>query len=113
VGFGADRSAVAERQSLRPALGESVSVHPEVLTPDQQVVLKASAQGTQKWEAYLAGGAGLALQVGHRRSVDFDWFTRQTLAPADVLMATNAVLKRGTVYRLDDGPFAVRPRTRR
>jgi hypothetical protein len=28
---------------------------------------------------------GLALQLGHRRSVDFDWFTRRTLAPAEVL----------------------------
>jgi hypothetical protein len=40
------------------------------LTCDQQVVLKASAQAAQKWEAYLAGGAGLALQLGHRRSVE-------------------------------------------
>src|SRR5947209_2958951 len=26
---------------------------------------------------YLAGGTGLALQVGHRRSVDLDFFTRK------------------------------------
>jgi hypothetical protein len=29
---------------------------------------------------YLAGGTGLALQLGHRRSVDFDWFTGTALA---------------------------------
>lgn len=35
---------------------------------------------TQKWlektEWYLAGGTALALQVGHRRSVDLDFFTK-------------------------------------
>jgi hypothetical protein len=29
---------------------------------------------------YLAGGTALALQIGHRRSVDFDWFTEPPLA---------------------------------
>lgn len=28
---------------------------------------------------YLAGGTGLALQLGHRDSVDFDFFTKQSL----------------------------------
>jgi hypothetical protein len=52
-----------------------VKVHWEVLTSDQQHVLTASATISQRWGAYLAGGAGLALQLGHRRSADFDWFT--------------------------------------
>jgi hypothetical protein len=29
---------------------------------------------------YLAGGTALALQLGHRHSVDYDWFTTETLA---------------------------------
>ena len=29
---------------------------------------------------YLAGGTGLALQIGHRESVDFDFFSRQPFA---------------------------------
>jgi hypothetical protein len=86
-------------------LGESVSVHLEVLTPDQQVVLKASAQAAQKWEAYLAGGAGLALQLGHRRSVDFDWFTRQTLAPADVLRDLQSFGLPVQIRQNDEGTF--------
>jgi hypothetical protein len=66
---------VARRRSVRTDLGESVKVHWEVLTSDQQHVLTASATISQRWGAYLAGGAGLALQLGHRRSADFDWFT--------------------------------------
>lgn len=31
---------------------------------------------------YLAGGTGLALQIGHRRSVDFDLFTQSEFDPA-------------------------------
>jgi len=82
-----------------------VSVHLEVLTPDQQVVLKASAQAAQRWEAYLAGGAGLALQLGHRRSVDFDWFTRQTLAPADVLRDLQSLGLPVQIRQNDEGTF--------
>lgn len=29
---------------------------------------------------YLGGGTALAIHLGHRRSVDFDWFTRERLA---------------------------------
>jgi len=75
------------------------------LTPEQQVVLKASAQAAQKWEAYLAGGAGLALQLGHRRSVDFDWFTRQTLAPADVLRDLQSFGLPVRIRQNDEGTF--------
>lgn len=32
-------------------------------------------------DAYLAGGTGAALQLGHRISVDFDFFTRQEFIP--------------------------------
>ncbi len=31
---------------------------------------------------YLAGGTALALQLGHRQSVDFDFFTQKPLCAA-------------------------------
>ena len=37
---------------------------------DQADVLK-------EWEFYLAGGSALALQIGHRQSVDFDFFSKK------------------------------------
>ncbi|MDP9151983.1 MAG: hypothetical protein M3O36_18830 [Myxococcota bacterium] len=58
---------------------------PDVLTAEQQSVLLASATISHGWGAYLAGGAGLALQLGHRRSNDFDWFTLKTVPPSDLL----------------------------
>ncbi len=32
-------------------------------------------------DAYLAGGTALAFQLGHRISVDFDFFTQQEFIP--------------------------------
>ena len=34
---------------------------------------------------YLAGGTGLALQLGHRRSVDFDFFSRKHATAEGIL----------------------------
>jgi len=36
---------------------------------------------TKKWLSnfYLAGGTALALQLGHRRSVDLDWFKKESI----------------------------------
>ena len=33
---------------------------------------------------YLAGGTGLALQLGHRDSVDFDFFAKESFNTFDV-----------------------------
>jgi len=33
---------------------------------------------------YLAGGTGLALQIGHRRSLDFDFYKKDTFSPGDL-----------------------------
>lgn len=46
----------------------------EILPKKQKDILKILAQ--QKWvnEFYLAGGTALALQIGHRQSIDFDFF---------------------------------------
>ena len=59
--------------------------HPEVLVPEQRLVLTETTPLAHRWGAYLAGGAGLALQLGHRRSRDFDWFTKETLPPDDLV----------------------------
>jgi Nucleotidyl transferase AbiEii toxin, Type IV TA system len=62
-------------------MGKPLRAHPEVLVPDQHLVLTGTKPLAQKWRAYLAGGSALALQLGHRRSRDFDWFTKETLPP--------------------------------
>jgi hypothetical protein len=75
---------MAGGQPIRASLGKQMTLHPGALTPEQRSILAASAALSKKWEAYLAGGAALALQLGHRRSVDFDWFTKATLQPSSL-----------------------------
>ena len=57
----------------------------EVLTSEQARVWKALAEPSREWNAYLAGGAGLAIHLRHRQSKDFDWFTRSTVEPSKIL----------------------------
>jgi hypothetical protein len=52
---------------------------PDVLTNDQKQLLPLVAQF--KAEFYLVGGTAIALQIGHRRSIDFDLFCDQPLKP--------------------------------
>lgn len=53
------------------------SLHIDIL-PEQQAVLFEFLSG-QAWiePFYLAGGTCLALHIGHRQSVDFDFFTQE------------------------------------
>ena len=55
-------------------------VHLEVLPPAQQALwekLQQKASFFSSHDFYLAGGTALALQLGHRQSVDFDFFSQQ------------------------------------
>jgi len=47
-------------------------------------------------EFYLAGGTALALQIGHRLSVDFDFFSTETL-PANVLSKVKRVFNNSSI----------------
>ena len=49
-------------------------IHTDVLSEGQKRVLPELARALVNSDFYLAGGTGLALQVGHRSSFDFDWF---------------------------------------
>src|SRR5438445_8352880 len=52
-----------------------VSFHVEVLGKAQEKALRKLAPIMAQRQFYLAGGTALALHLGHRRSVDLDWFT--------------------------------------
>lgn len=52
---------------------------PEVLTAAQARVLARVAPVLAERSFYLAGGTALALRLGHRRSVDLDWFTGEPI----------------------------------
>lgn len=63
----------------------TMNLHTEIL-PDQQKRL-FDILSEQIWIApfYLAGGTSLALQIAHRQSVDFDFFTKNDFDNRDII----------------------------
>ncbi len=51
-----------------------MSLHLEVLDEQARRALEAHSSVAAAEGFHLAGDTALALQLGHRRSVDFDWF---------------------------------------
>ncbi|MGD0838369.1 MAG: nucleotidyl transferase AbiEii/AbiGii toxin family protein [Polyangia bacterium] len=80
-------------------------IHFEALLPKQREVLTASAGPAKTWGAYLAGGLAVALQLGHRVSADFDWFTASTIPPDKLLADISATGLPVAVRQNDEGTF--------
>ena len=57
---------------------------------------------------YLAGGTGLALQLAHRRSVDFDFYRREDFDPQRLHQALAARVREARLVRTGDGTLIVR-----
>ncbi len=55
-----------------------MTFHPDILHPRQQRVLRKLAV-FRTFGYYLAGGTALALQLGHRTSLDFDFYSKEKL----------------------------------
>lgn len=53
----------------------------DVLDPARLKLLEKLACASLVGRSYLAGGTALALLLGHRESVDFDWFTPEPFDP--------------------------------
>ncbi len=51
----------------------------EVITPEVEGVLASLVSKSLLGRFYLAGGTGLALHLGHRRSVDLDFFSAESV----------------------------------
>ena len=49
----------------------------QILAEKQKTIFESLSQKTWLKDFYLAGGTGLALQIGHRLSEDFDFFTEK------------------------------------
>jgi hypothetical protein len=82
-------------------------IHPEVLPEEQTECLRVLAPVATALGFYLGGGTAVALHLGHRRSVDFDWFAGRfpgqpvdlhaTLAAHGIDLVLTALAER-TVY---------------
>lgn len=70
-----------------------------MLGRDQRRVLERLGPLAEVAGFVLAGGTGLALQLGHRRSVDFDWFTEQALG--DPLRLARRFQEDGVALRVE------------
>ena len=81
--------------------------HPEILSDGQRSVIGLIAPVVTDLGFYLGGGTALALQLGHRMSEDFDWFTPDEIPDPRWLLAelrdagvplANEEIARGTVH---------------
>jgi hypothetical protein len=100
--------SLADCRRVRTHVGGEVrppGIHLEVLTEAQKRVLQASTGPAEAWGAYLAGGAGAGLQIGHRRSEGFDWFTPNTIEPMALLKRLRATKLSVDVTQNDEGTF--------
>lgn len=78
-------------------------MHPECLQPEAAYLLPVVASALQPYSPVLAGGTALALHVGHRVSVDFDFFTNHEVDPAAVVLAMQATSVEVRVLKLEPG----------
>jgi hypothetical protein len=49
-------------------------LHWDTLGPERKAFLSLLVDHQPVKDSYLAGGTALALIIGHRESIDFDWF---------------------------------------
>ena len=64
---------------------------PATLSKDAQNTLALLGKQSLMDQAYLAGGSGLALRLGHRKSIDFDFFTDQIFELVEVKEMLNRI----------------------
>lgn len=63
----------------------------DILNAEQHALMLSLAIFKDRY--YLAGGTGLALQLGHRDSVDFDFFTQKTFSTVDLSVELDSVFR--------------------
>lgn len=64
---------------------------PDTLPADAQNALAILGQGGVLSSTYMAGGTSLALQMGHRQSVDFDFFTDVEFDTGEIVSKLNSI----------------------
>ena len=58
---------------------------PSIVKPATFQLIQGLQSQTELKEFYLVGGTALALQLGHRNSIDIDLFTKNDFSPEDLL----------------------------
>lgn len=66
-------------------------MYPESIDEKTNFVLEKIGENDAFTDFYLAGGTALALQLGHRRSIDLDWFSRSEFSNQQLKERLSAV----------------------
>lgn len=102
---------MGRRPALRTVVSENegLTFHAEVMPPAQADLLRRLGRWVMRRNFYLGGGTAIAIQLGHRRSVDLDWFTREPIP--DPLRLAEAIRGEGVeleVESVDEGTLHAR-----
>ncbi len=81
--------------------------HFEILTKRQQVLL-SDLELLKQDGFYLAGGTGLALQLGHRSSVDFDYYSAAPLDGTRILVRFREAVRDVKVVQMEQDTLILR-----
>lgn len=83
-------------------------MHFECLPPDALGLLKKLGRPARRHGFVLAGGTGLALQLGHRVSVDLDFFTRKPFSTEKIFQEVKRLGLNPKVLEESAGSLTVR-----
>lgn len=83
-------------------------MHTEILSKKQVTVLERVKEVWAIRSFYLASGTALALRHGHRRSIDFDFFTRRSFDARALLRSIERVFPRLERIQADEDTLYVR-----
>jgi len=70
-----------------------MQLHTEIFPEQQRLVFEILAKQDWMDHFYMAGGTSLALQIGHRQSIDFDFFTREIFSTAEIVQSLRGLGK--------------------
>ena len=75
-------------------------MHYEILDDKRRALLPLLATFRERF--YLAGGTALALQLGHRDSIDFDFFTQDSFDTAKLFAECETVFAGHTLQKIQE-----------
>jgi len=79
-----------------------IKLHTEIFPKQQELLFDTLSEQDWMRPFYLAGGTALALQIGHRRSIDFDFFTEGDFDTARVVQHLRKIGKFELFDRSED-----------
>jgi len=80
-------------------------LHREILTEEQVNLLPLVSKFSKKF--FLVGDTAIALHIGHRRSVDFDLFSRREFRNTKIKGTISRTQKIERIFKDEDGQYTI------